>query len=396
MAVDASRLRRIIREVFGRIRDLRRDLHAHPEMAFAEKRTAQKVCEHLKQLKIPHRTRVGKTGIVALIKGDKPGPCVALRADMDALPMTETNRFAWRSRKAGVMHACGHDGHTANLVGVAHVLSRLREHLRGSVKLIFQPAEESGIQGGAELMVADGALKDPKVDVIFGLHISHGVPLGSISVVAGPALASADFFDVRILGKGAHAAYPHKGVDPIAVAAAAITSLQTIVSRRVDPLQAAVVTVGRINGGTAHNIIPDEVTFGGTTRSYSPSVRKLLHREVVRIPKDVARAMGAAAEVDFLECYPPLINTPKVTGFVQRVATDAIDAEHVQEAVPSMGGEDFSFYLKTTPGVFFWLGNGAPERQIHSGTFNFDDRALRTGMLVMSALALGWATQSRG
>ena len=392
--MKTSEIRRIIGEAYPEIRALRQDLHQHPETKFEEVRTARQVVKHLKKLKIPCKTKVGRTGVVGVLRGKRRGPCVALRADMDALPLSERNRFSYRSVNEGKMHACGHDGHTANLVGVAHVLSRLKEHLRGSVKLLFQPAEESGIQGGAELMIADGALTDPKPDVIFGLHTSHVYPLGTVASVAGPALASADFFDIRIRGRGAHAAYPHKGIDPIVIAGAVVEALQTIASRRIDPLQPVVVTVGQITGGTARNIIPDTVTLGGTTRAYDRAVRQTLKQQLQRIPKDIARAMGGSAEVDYMECYPAVINDRKAFDFLKQVATDVLGRKRFLEAAPSMGGEDFAFYLEKTPGVFFWLGNGSPERQIHSPTFNFNDQALKTGMLVMTELVLNWPAQS--
>ncbi|HUW56825.1 MAG TPA: M20 family metallopeptidase [Planctomycetota bacterium] len=390
MAIETAQIKRIIHEVYPKIRTLRRDLHRHPETQFAEVRTARQVVKHLRKLKIACRTKVGRTGVVGLLKGKRPGPCVALRADMDALPVLEKNRVGYRSAVGGKMHACGHDGHTANLVGVAHVLHRCRDHIRGSVKFIFQPAEESGLQGGAELMIADGTLRNPKPDVIFGLHTSHVYPVGTVASIPGPCLASADFFDVRIHGRGAHAAYPHKGIDPVTITGAVIQALQTIASRRIDPLEPVVVTVGRVSGGSARNIIPETVTFGGTTRTYDRAVRRTVRRQVQKIPKDVARAMGGSAEVDYLECYPAVINDGKVFAFLKATATSALGRRGLLEAAPSMGGEDFAFYLETTPGVFFWLGNGSPNRQLHSATFNFNDRALKTGMLVMTELVLRW------
>jgi len=396
MSVSTAEVKKVIRRVYPQIRALRRDLHAHPETAFEEVRTAREVAEQLKRLKIPCRTRVGRTGVVGVLRGRHDGPCVALRADMDALPMPEENRFAHRSLNPGRMHACGHDGHTANLVGVAHVLSRLREHVRGSVKFIFQPAEESGVDGGAHHMIAEGVLSDPRPDVIFGLHVNHAVPLGKVSTLSGPLLASADFFDIRIHGKGTHAAYPHKGLDPIVIASAVVQALQTITSRRVQPLHPAVVTVGRISGGTARNIISELVTLGGTTRAYDAKTRRLLQQLVRKIPRDVARAMGGDAEVDFSECYPPVINEAKATAYLKRVATAALGRGQVLEAEPSMGGEDFALFLHHVPGAFFWLGNGSPDRQIHSPRFDFDDRALHTGMLVMSELVLRRSEQVKG
>jgi len=374
--------------VFPQIRALRRDLHAHPGVKFEVEYAAKRVAEHLKKLGIPHRTKVGRTGVVGLIKGAKPGPCIALRADMDALPMAEANRVAWRSRNPGAMHACGHDGHTANLVGVAHVLARVRDRLAGSVKLIFQPAEESGDPGGAAFMVEDGALANPKPCCIYGLHANPAFPVGTVAFSPGRALAAADFFDIVVKGRGAHAAYPHLGIDPIVIAARIIESLQTIASRSIDPLEPVVVTVARVVAGTARNIIPDEVTLSGTCRTYSPAVRRKVEALIRKIPRDVARALGGSAEVTFMTCYPPVINDGKASEFLRAAAVEALGPGHVRGATPCMGGEDFAFFLERVPGAFFWLGNGRPSRQIHQPTFDFNDEALKTGMLVMSALAI--------
>ena len=383
-------INRIIRDVFPMVRDLRRDLHKHPEIQYEEVRTAGKVSAHLKRLKIPHRTKVGDTGVVALIKGKRRGKCVALRADMDALPMPEATGLPYRSVNEGKMHACGHDGHTANLVGVAHVLSRLKDELKGSVKLIFQPAEEAGERGGAELMIRNGALRDPKPDVIFGLHTSHLYPVGSVAVRPGTMMASADFFDIVIRGRGAHAAYPHKGIDPIVIASAVLTELQTIVSRQLDPLQPAVVTIGQVQGGSASNVIPEEVRLGGTCRAYDRRARRMLLSQIRKISVNVARALGGSAEARLIKGYPPTINHDGPVAFLRETAAGALDAQNLVEAPPSMGGEDFSFYMEKVPGAFFWLGNGRPEVSIHNPMFDFNDQALKTGMLVMSLLALRW------
>ncbi len=388
MALSVNDIRRAAADVFPTIRDLRRDLHRHPGVKFEVEYAAKRVVEHMKRLGIPCRERVGRAGVVALLKGAKPGPCIALRADMDALPITEENRVAYASTNKGCMHACGHDGHTANLVGVAHVLARLRKELAGSVKFLFQPAEESGYPGGAMLMVKDGALRDPKPDCIFALHAHPAFPAGSVAFAPGRMLAAADFFDIVVKGRGAHAAYPHRGVDPIVIAAAIVQALQTIASRRVDPLQPVVVTVGRVTAGTARNIIPDDALLQGTVRTYDKAVRRKVAALVRRIPRDVAGALGGSADVTFMLCYPPVLNEPRATDFLRATAVEALGAKRVLGAAPSMGGEDFAFYLDRVPGAFFWLGNGRPARQLHQPTFDFNDETLKTGMLVMSALAV--------
>ena len=388
MTVDTSEIRKLIAEAYPQIRELRRDLHRHPEIKFEEKRTAAVVAEQLKRLGIPCRTKVGRTGVVGLLKGKRPGPCVALRADMDALPLGEENRISYRSVNPGAMHACGHDGHTANLVGVARVLSRLTRRLAGSVKFIFQPAEEAGDQGGAELMVRDGALENPRPSVLFALHAATMHPLGTVACRPGPAMASADFFDIRLFGKGAHAASPHRGIDPIVISASVLQALQTIASRRIDPLQPVVVTVGSIAGGAARNIIPDRVLLQGTVRAYDEQVRRKAAKLVQTIPGAIARAMGGRAEVDFMRCYPSVVNDARAAESVRDVVEETLGKKHFAKAEPSMGGEDFAFYLRIVPGAFFWLGNGRPGRELHQPTFDFNDEALKIGMLVMTALVM--------
>ncbi len=388
MTVKASEVRRVVSTVYPRIKALRRDLHRHPEIGYEEVRTAKKVGEHLRKLKIPHRRKVGRTGIVALIRGKRPGKCIALRADMDALPMQEKNRFAYRSVNEGRMHACGHDGHTANLVGVAHVLSRLKDHIKGSVKLVFQPAEEGG--AGAAAMMEDGVLKNPKPDVIYGLHQTPSIPVGKIGCRPGPMCASTASIDIVFHGRGAHAARPHQAIDPIVMASSFVQTVQTIVSRRVDPLDEAVVTFGTLDAGTARNVIPDEARLSGTVRAYRKTVQSLILRELRRIARNTARAMGGSAEVDYVDCYPPVINDDKATAFLKRIAVETVGKGNVVEADATMGGEDFAFFLEEVPGAFFRLGNGRPERPGHNPTFDFDDRALKTAMLVLSMLAIRW------
>ena len=336
-----NEIRRIIDGIYPMIRDLRRDLHKHPEIRYEEVRTAGKVVEHLRKLKVPHRTKVGKTGVVGVIRGKRKGKCVALRADMDALPMTEKNRFAHRSVNKGKMHACGHDGHTAGLVGVAYVLSRLKGKLKGSVKLIFQPAEEGG--AGAAAMLRDGTFRDPKPDVIYALHTNPAIPLGKIGCRVGPMCASTTVVDIVFRGIGGHAARPHQSIDPIVMSAMFVQSVQTVVSRRVNPLDPAVLTFGTFQAGTVRNVIPDEALLSGTIRAYSTKVRDLVKREA-----DVVLVVGSRL------------------------------------------GEDFAYFQKKVPGTFFRLGNGSPKAPGHNPLFDFNDEALKTGMLVMSLVAIRW------
>ena len=322
MSVDVREVRRIITGVLPAIKTLRRDLHRHPETAYEEVRTAGKVSEHLRALKVPHRTKVGRTGVVGVIGGNERGRCIALRADMDALNLDEKTRFAYRSVHAGKMHACGHDGHTAVLVGVAHVLSRLKAHLRGSVKLLFQPAEEGG--AGAAAMLKDGAFRDPKPDVIYGLHCDTSFPVGTIAFSAGPCSAAADRIYITLRGKGSHAAHPDKGIDPIVISAAVIQALQTLRSRRTHPLHPLVVTIGMIHGGTAGNIIPDEVQLTGTWRSYDPKLRKTVPRQLTRLVRGIARAMDGDADVECTFGYPPVVNDAGACEFLSTVGGEVL------------------------------------------------------------------------
>jgi amidohydrolase len=388
MSVDIRVVKRMVHEIYPTIKALRRDLHRHPETAYEEVRTARVVSVLLKKFGIPHRTKVGKTGVVALIRGKHPGKCIAFRADMDALALEEKNRIPHRSVHPGRMHACGHDGHTANLVGVAHILSHLKEHIRGSVKLIFQPAEEGG--AGAAAMLKDGAFRNPRPDVIYGLHCDTSFPVGSIAMSPGPTAAAADTFNITIRGRGTHAAYPHRGIDPIVISAEVIQTLQTIASRRTRPADPVVVTIGTIQGGSASNIIPDEVKMTGTFRTYDRKLRRVVPRQIRQIVRGVARAMGGSGDVECTFGYPPVINDRRSCEFLGRLGAELLGRKNVHPKPPEMGGEDFAFFLEETPGVMFRLGNGSACGPGHSSTFNFNDRALPTGMLVITMLALRW------
>ena len=379
----------------------RRDIHANPELGMQEFRTAALVAEHLESLGIDVQTGVGGTGVVGVLEGGRPGPVVALRADMDGLPVTELADvpFAskvtaqWQGREVGVMHACGHDNHVAILMGVASVLAEMRDDLPGSVKFLFQPAEEG--PGGAEPMIADGAMENPKVDAVFGLHVGP-FPVGMVSYTVGGAMASADEFRVVVRGQQTHGASPWAGVDPIVTAAQIITSLQTVVSRSVDITQsAAIVTVGQIEGGNRSNIIPDTVLMVGTIRSLSDETRDLVHERMRTIVESVAAANGAEAEMTLGLGYPVTVNDPDLTRqmvpSLRRVAGDGL-----VEGTPRTSAEDFSYFAQQAPGLFISLGVGADDPSLvhpnHSPYFYADERALPIGVRALASLAVDYLT----
>ena len=383
----------------------RRDLHQHPELGNREFRTAGLVADHLRELGFDEvRTGVAHTGVVGLLKGGLPGPVVALRADMDALPVTEQVdlpfasqvRAVWNGENVGVMHACGHDCHVAILMGVAQVLAPLRAQLRGSVKFIFQPAEEmppEGEDGGAKMMIAEGALERPVPQAIFGLHVTSRLPLGTVGYRPGPTMASSDRMRITITGRQTHGAAPWMGVDPIVTAAQVVLGLQTIVSRGVDiSREPAVVTIGAIKGGVRENIIPDSVEMRGTIRTFNEAMRDDIHERVTTLAESVARGSRAGCKVCIEKNYPVTVNHPELTAAMAptlaRVAGDGLE---VVDKVT--GSEDFSFFQRIVPGFFFFVGVVPPGQDAqtvapnHSPRFYVDERALLTGVRALAHLA---------
>lgn len=387
----------------------RRDIHQHPELSNREFRTAALVAEHLRSLDMEVRTEVAHTGVVATLRGGRPGPVVALRADMDALPVTELvdlpfasrERAMYNGREVGVMHACGHDNHVAILMGVADVLASLRDDLPGTVKFIFQPAEEGapeGERGGAELMLEEGAFENPRPDVIFGLHVGPG-RVGRLTYRAGSTMASADGLRIVVRGRQTHGAAPWGGVDPIVVASQIVLGLQTVASRQLPvTLTPSIVTIGSIHGGVRGNIIPDEVEMVGTIRTFDADVRRDIHRRIRRTAEQIAASAGASAEVSITRGYPVTVNDPDLTArmvpTLQRVAGD--DPVEVQDLMTV--AEDFSYFQQEVPGLFFFLGV-TPEDQDpatapvnHSPLFFADERALLTGVRALTNLTLDYMT----
>jgi amidohydrolase len=381
--------------MFERARDLypqlvgwRRQIHMHPELGFQEEKTAALVAETLTRLGLRVQTNVGITGVVGIL-GEAP-PTVALRADMDALPIQEANDVPYASQAPGIMHACGHDFHTAMLLGVATLLSETPPP-RGQVRFLFQPLEE-GIdaegKSGAMRMVDDGALEG--VDAIFGLHVYADMPSGTIGVIPGPAMAASDTFRLTVRGRGGHGAYPHKSVDPIVLAAQVINAIQTVVARRIPPIEAGVITVGSIHAGTRGNIIPEEAVMTGTIRSFKPHVREQLFAELERAAQ-VARTLGGDFELDIQPCFPVTANDPQMAALVREVATTVVGTDKVFQPEPEMGAEDFGVYLKRVPGCYFRLGAAIPgedtPRLHHNPRFDANEEIMPLGATMLATVA---------
>ena len=374
---------------------IRRDLHQHPELAFEEVRTAQRVAETLHDLGIEYETGVAKTGVVAILGEGEPH--FALRADMDALPILEANETEYKSQNPGKMHACGHDAHTTCLLGAAMMLNEdfKAGKLKGTVKLLFQPAEENaGKDGksGGQLMVQEGALND--VDAVVGLHVISTLPTNEVYVRPGAFMAAVDGFEGEVIGRGGHGAYPHEALDPIWLSAQVINAIHGIVSRRLDPTKQGLISVCIINAGTALNIIPESVRLAGTIRSFEPSVRAQLHGELEKAFA-VARAWGGDYKLNILHGYPTTVNDPQMAEFVREMATGLVGAERVKEAELQMGAEDFSFMAQAKPGAFFYVGAKKDEthRPHHNPVFDIDESVLPTGAALLAEAARKYLTR---
>ncbi|KQN79680.1 amidohydrolase [Duganella sp. Leaf61] len=369
------------------IQQIRRDLHAHPELCYEEQRTSDVVADKLTQWGIPVIRGLGVTGVVGIIKHGTSERSIGLRADMDALPMQEINTFDHASRHPGKMHACGHDGHTAMLLGAAKHLAEHR-NFDGTVYLVFQPAEEGG--AGAKRMIEDGLFEQCPMDAIYGMHNWPGIPAGHMSVVEGPMMASSNEFYLTIKGKGAHAAQPHKGIDPVMVAVQIAQSWQTIISRQKSPLDTAVLSITQIHAGSATNVIPDDAKMVGTVRTFTWPVLDLIEQRMEEIARHTAAAFGAEAEFRFRRNYPPLVNHPAETRFAVEVMKEVLGAERVDDQVePTMGAEDFAYFLQAKPGCYMFIGNGEGDHRdgghglgpcvLHNGSYDFNDNLLPIG-----------------
>ena len=384
------------KELFPYTQSLRRDFHMHPELGFREIRTGGIVARELEALGIEVTKGVGKTGVVGLLEGARPGPTLLLRFDMDALPITEETGAEYASQNPGMMHACGHDGHTAIGLTVARMLNAHRDHLSGTVKFCFQPSEEgtNGEEiGGAEMMMKDGLLESPRVDMALALHLWNEQPLGWLGIGGGPMMAGAELFDVKINGRGGHGAIPDAAIDPILAASQIVSALQSIVSRNVSPLDTAVVSVTTFHSGTAFNVIPGEATLGGTIRTFDTAVRQKVLERFEQIVRGTAESLGCQAEITMTKITPALVNDRSISEKVQETSRRLLpDADLRTAAYLTMGAEDASFLLEKVNGCFFFVGSANKERHLdyghHHPKFDFDEEALIRGSALMAAAAM--------
>ncbi len=386
------------RQLQPQLIQLRRQIHRWPELAFEENRTAALVSHTLHDLGIPHETGVARTGVIAWL-GNGNGPTLALRADMDALPIDEQNDVPYVSQRPGIMHACGHDAHTTMLLGAASLLKQCEDDLCGRVMLIFQPSEERINEegfSGAKLMVKEGVIDE--VDAIIGVHVEPRLPVGSIALRPGAMMAAADRFRMEILGRSAHGAYAYLGIDAIVLAAQVINAVQTLISRRVPAIEAGVVTFGQIQGGTAENILCDRVVLTGTVRSFKPEIRDLLERELEEVAA-IARQMGGDYRYTYLRGNPSVVNDGRLTGFVSRIGGQLLGADRVLEAPMTTGGEDFAWFSTQKPGTFVRVGVRDPDwqadRSLHTPTFDLHEDALAIGAALLAESALRWLHEYR-
>lgn len=375
------------------IKELRREFHRNPELSGQEQRTSQRVIEELKKLLIHEiRHNLAGYGVLAIIGQKKDGPTVALRADMDALPIFEQSGVSFASQNEGVMHACGHDAHTAMLLGAAKILKSVEQELPGQVLLVFQPAEENSPVGGAKPLIEAGAFLDPKPDAIFGLHVWPSLPAGQLGVREGNFMGASDRFRIRIIGKGGHASMPHETIDAAIVAVQVAQVLQTIVSRNVNPLDAGVLTLGKIQAGTGHNVIASEALLEGTVRTFVPKTREMIRERFYSIVQSVVTSMGATVEIDYQLGYPVLSNTTEMVEIVREASTALLGERALPQVEPAMVAEDFAVYLQHFPGAFFWLGCGFEDTSLnaplHHPRFMLNEGMLTTGSEMLAETAV--------
>lgn len=382
------------------IQRLRRQIHRHPELSGKEKQTSRLVEKTLREIGVNRiRSGIAGHGLIARLGENTEGPVVALRGDLDALPIREETGVPFASCHDGIMHACGHDAHTSMLLGAAKILKEMEERIPGTVLLIFQPAEEDSPVGGARPILESGALSDPKPDAVFGLHVWPQLPVGQVGVKPGFQMGASDRFEIRIQGQGGHASMPHQTIDATLTAVQVAQVLQTIVSRNVNPLDTAVLSISSIQAGANHNVIPDQATMVGTVRTVRPEVRDLMEKRIRSIAADVANSMGAQAQVDYLRGYPVLNNDPAMVQLVRETVKKRFSGEALPDIEPALTAEDFAVYLEEFPGAFFWLGCGFPEAEknfpLHHPQFLVDERALPIGSELLAGVALQFLSRKK-
>lgn len=389
-SINLDQIRLPIRTLQSQLVQWRRQIHRFPELGFKEILTAEFIIQKLQEWGIEHQTGIAKTGVVAIIRGSQQQPSstsklpvLAIRADMDALPIQEANQVDYRSQHEGIMHACGHDGHVAIALGTAYYLSQNRDNFSGTIKIIFQPAEEG--PGGAQPMIEAGVLKNPDVDAIVGLHLWNNLPLGTVGVRSGALMAAVECFHCTIYGKGGHGAMPDQTIDSIVVASQIVNALQTIVARNINPLESAVVTVGEFHAGTALNVIADSAKISGTVRYFSPDLEGTIENRIAAIIRGVCQSHGATYDLDYWQLYPSTVNDGAMAELVRAVAAEVVETPlGVVPECQTMGGEDMSFFLQEVPGCYFFLGSANPDRNLayphHHPRFDFDEMALGMGV----------------
>lgn len=392
-----EKIKNIAEVIKPKLIEIRRHLHMNPELGYEEYETAAYICSQLDEIGVSYKAGVGVTGVLATIEGHQDGPTVLLRSDMDALSMMELNECDYKSQNTGKMHACGHDGHVTWLLGAAMILNELQSELKGTVKLIFQPAEEG--EGGAVKVIEDGVMDKPKVDAVMGAHIWPGIEAGSIGVKYKGAMAAPTFFKLRIKGKGGHGAEPHNTIDPIAIGCQVYSGLQTIISRMSNPTEPVVLSVTQFHSGTAHNVIPDEAELSGTVRTFTDEMVNHVERKMRAMIQGIVEAHGADYEFEYNTYYPPVINDDAMVDHLKSSAAKVVGEDKVKVlSDPSMAGEDFSFYLKEAPGVFFFVGNRNEGKGItkplHSPYFNIDEDVLGIASAVMAQAAVDYLNQN--
>jgi amidohydrolase len=384
--INLDKIRPDIQSLQASLIEIRRQIHQYPELAFKEQITAEFIAQKLTEWGIQYYPGIAKTGIVAIVQGRKTSfrlKTLAIRADMDALPIQEENTVSYKSKHDGIMHACGHDGHTAIALMTAYYLSQHLNDFAGTVKIIFQPAEEG--PGGAKPMIEAGVLTNPQVDAIIGLHLWNNLPLGTIGVRSGALMAAVELFSLTIQGKGGHGAMPHQTVDAVVVGSQIVNALQSIVARNVNPIEAAVVSVGEFHAGTAENVIADTAHLGGTVRYFNPHFSGFFHQRIDSIVSGICDAYGANYQLEYTELYPPVVNDEKITNLVRSMATEIVETPlGIVPECQTMGGEDMSFFLQQVPGCYFFLGSANPDRALayphHHPRFDFDETALMMGV----------------